>query len=203
MSLASIFRFVLPLAVLSGLTVNFSSGQSVAPIGGADGAIEYRLIATSKTSTMLKELNEAAAEGFDFVAMMGGETLVGDEVVTVLAKARSAPNRQRHEYKLLATSKTSTMQKELTEAGARGFRYCGQSVAETAFGGQEVVAILKRDLQAPAKRYIYKLLATKRTKTMGKELNQAGSEGFQLVGLTVSETTFGGQELVSILMLAD
>ncbi len=203
MSLVSIFRFVLPLAVLSGLTVNFSSGQSVTPINDADGAIEYRLIATSKTSTMRKELNEAAAEGFDFVAMMGGETLAGDEVVTVLAKARNAPNQQRHEYKLLATSKTSTMQKELTAAGARGFRYCGQSVAETAFGGREVVAILKRDLQAPSKRYIYQLLATKRTKTMSKELNQAGSEGFRLVGLTVSETTFGGQELVSILMLAE
>ena len=197
------FRFVLPLAVLSGLTVNFSSGQSVAPIGGGDGAIEYRLIATSKTSTMLKELNEAAAEGFDFVAMMGGETLGGDEVVTVLAKARSAPGRQRHEYRLLATSKTSTMQKELTKAGAQGFRYCGQSVAETAFGGHEVIAVLKRDLQAPSKQYIYKLLATKWTKTMNKELNKVGLEGFQLVGLTVSETAFGGKELVSIMMLAE
>ena len=202
MSLMKLARFV-PLAVLAGLTVNLSPGQNIAAISDADGAIEYRLLATNKTSTMLKELNEAAAQGFDFVAMMGGETLGGDEVVTVLAKARSAPGQQRYEYKLLATSKTSTMQKELTEAGARGFRYCGQSVAETAFGGKEVIAVLERDVHAaPPKQYVYKLLATKRTKTMNKELNQVGSEGFQLVGLTVSETAFGGQELVSILMLA-
>ena len=200
MSLMNIARFV-PLALLAGLTANLSSGQSIAPISDADVAIEYRLLATNKTSTMLKELNQAAAAGFDFVAMMGGETLGGDEVVTVLAKARSAPDQQRYEYKLLATSKTSTMQKELTDAGARGFRYCGQSVAKTAFGGKEVIAVMKRDLQAPRKQYTYKLLATKRTKTMSKELNQVGSEGFQLVGLTVSETAFGGQELVSILML--
>ncbi len=199
MSMMSISRFLLPLAALSGLAVN---GQRVTPASAGDGAIEYRLLATSKTSTMLKELNEAASQGFDFLAMMGGETLAGGEVVTVLSKARSAPARQRHEYKLLATSKTSTMQKELTKAGARGFRYCGQSVAETAFGGHEVIAVLKRDLQAPSKQYIYKLLATKRTKTMNKELNQVGSEGFQLVGLTVSKTAFGGKELVSIMMLA-
>ncbi len=37
---------------------------------------------------------------------------------------------------------------------------------------------------------------------MEKELNRAGEEGFQLMGLTVSETPFGGQELVSILMSA-
>ena len=66
-----------------------------------------------------------------------------------------------------------------------------------------MIAVLKRDLQAPSKQYIYKLLATKRTKTMSKELNQVGSEGYQLVGLTVSETAFGGQELVSIMMLAE
>ena len=37
---------------------------------------------------------------------------------------------------------------------------------------------------------------------MEKELNQAGEEGFQLMGLTVSATAFGGQELVAILMSA-
>ena len=94
------------------------------------------------------------------------------------------------------------MQKELRQAGSDGFRYCDQSVAETAFGGREVVVILEREIGSPHKTYSYKLLATSRTKTMEKELNQAGEEGFQLMGLTVSETAFGGQELVSILMSA-
>ena len=66
-----------------------------------------------------------------------------------------------------------------------------------------MIAVLKRDLQAPSKQYIYKLLSTKRTKTMNKELSQVGWEGFQLVGLTVSKTAFGGKELVSIMMLAE
>ena len=60
--------------------------------------------------------------------------------------------------------------------------------------------ILEREIDHPAKTYAYKLTATTRTKTMEKELNQAGEEGFRLMGLTVSETAFGGKELVSILM---
>jgi len=51
---------------------------------------------------------------------------------------------ERHEYKLLATSKTSTMQKELMEAGEAGFQFVGMTVAETAFGGKELVTILRR-----------------------------------------------------------
>ena len=69
---------------------------------------EYRVLATSKTSTMEKELNEAAEAGFRFQAFMGGETAFGgDEVVAVLV--RGDVKRPRFAYKLLATAKTSTM----------------------------------------------------------------------------------------------
>ena len=96
----------------------------------------------------------------------------------------------------------ATQPKELRQAGAQGFHYGGQSVAETAFGGQEVVVILQREIGGRDTTYSYQLLATTRTNTMEKELNQAGEEGFQLMGLTVSATAFGGQELVAILMSA-
>jgi hypothetical protein len=38
---------------------------------------ECRGLATSRTSTMERELNEAADAGFRFVAVMGGETAIG------------------------------------------------------------------------------------------------------------------------------
>jgi len=50
----------------------------------------------------------------------------------------------RHDYRLLATSKTSTMQEELAEAGEAGFEFVGLTVGETAFGGRELVAVLRR-----------------------------------------------------------
>jgi hypothetical protein len=37
-------------------------------------AIQYRLLATKKTSTMEKEVNAAASKGFRFEGVMGGET---------------------------------------------------------------------------------------------------------------------------------
>ena len=193
-------RFAARFACLAVLASAAVSAQPIATMADDGEGISYKLLATNKTKTMQKEMNEAAALGYEFSATMTGPTLGGKEVVAVMSKSADIPANQRYEYKLLATSKTSTMKKELRQAGAEGFHYCGQSVAETAFGGQEVVVILQREMGSPHTTYSYQLLATTRTNTMEKELNQAGEEGFQLMGLTVSETAFGGQELVAILM---
>lgn len=160
---------------------------------------EFRLLATNKTSTMQKEMNEAANAGFHFEGTMGGETSFGgSEVVVIMSRDPASPKKQ-FEYKLLATSKTSTMQKELQQAGNAGFEFKGQSVYSSTFGGKEVVVILERDIDAKPMQWEYKLLATKKTSTMQKELNEAGAEGFTFVGVTVGDTLIGGKEVVSIL----
>ena len=164
----------------------------------AQGAVDYRVMATNKTSTMQKELNEAADAGYRFGAVMGGETSFGgSEVVVIMQKV---PGASRFEYRLLATNKTSTMQKELQEASDGGFRYVGQSVFKSMFGGSEVACILERDIAdtAGAERYEYKLVATKKTSTMQKELQEIGEQGFEVIGMTVGQTAIGGNELVSI-----
>jgi len=57
------------------------------------------VLATSKTSTLEKELNEAAEAGFRFSFVMGGDTAVaGNEGVAVLAKTGQSG---RYAYKLL------------------------------------------------------------------------------------------------------
>jgi hypothetical protein len=160
-------------------------------------AVDHRVLATSKTSTMEKELNEAAKEGFRFDVVMGGETAFGgNEVVTVVS--RTGPSKVRFAYRLLATSRTSTMQKEMQEAADEGFEYRGQTVFKTTFGGEEVVCILEKDTEAGTRRFEYRLLATSRTATLQKELNEIGAAGFQIVGMTVAKTTIGGRELVAI-----
>jgi len=160
--------------------------------------IDYRVLATSKTSTMEKEMNEAAAAGFVFASVMGGETSVGGkEVVVVMAK--TGEGTARRQYKLLATSRTSTMQKEMQQAGEEGFRYRGQTVFESMFGGREVSVILERDPADEGKRVEFRLLATNRTSTMEKELKEAGNSGFLLLGMVVGQTALGGRELISIL----
>src|SRR3989337_1785802 len=95
-------------------------------------AVEFRVLATNKTSTMEKELNEAAEAGFRFQAVMGGDSAFGGkEGVAVMS--RGGTGRGRYSYKLLATTKTSTMQKELQEASDAGFQYRGQTVFGSTF----------------------------------------------------------------------
>jgi hypothetical protein len=159
--------------------------------------VSYRLLATTKTSTMQKEMNEAADAGYRFGGVMGGDTaFAGGEVVTVMVRMPEvAP---KYAYRLLATSKTSTMQKEIQEAGDAGFEYRGQTVFSSAFGGEEVVVILERDKHETPKLFEYRLLATAKTGTMQKELQVAGDAGFEFVGITVAKTAMGGSEVVVI-----
>ena len=160
----------------------------------------YKVLATKKTSTMEKELNEASSAGFRYEGVTGGQTSFGgSEVLVIMSKPENSNWNGRYQYKLLATSRTSTMQKEMQEAGNQGFEYKGQTVFNTTFGGDEVVVILERDTQLEIVRYEYKLLATSKTSTMQKELTEAGDQGFQYVGVTVGKTAVGGSEVVVIL----
>jgi hypothetical protein len=170
----------------------------LAPLSAAAETVEYRVLATNKTSTMEKEMQEAAAAGFRYGGTMGGETAFGgNEVVVVMSKVGAAA--PRYEYRLLATTKTSTMQRELQEAAAAGFEYRGQSVFSSMFGGKEVVVILERDRETTTRnRWEYRLLATSKTSTMQRELADTGAQGFEFVGLTVGSTAMGGSELVTI-----
>jgi len=180
-------------------TIAFASLLSIAlpVLAIAQDATSYRVLATNKTSTMQKEVQEGGEAGFRFVAVMGGETSFGGKEVVVLMQ--KIPGGTPLEYRLLATSKTSTMQKELQEAGDAGFEFVGQTVFQSLLGGKEVAAILQRDPSAPStQKYEYKLIATKKTSTLQKEMMEVGEQGFQAIGMTVAETAIGGGELVVI-----
>jgi hypothetical protein len=158
----------------------------------------YKILATSKTSTMQKEMQDAGDAGYKFVAVMGGETAIGGKEVVVLVE-KSSDDKNTYGYRLLATSKTSTLQKELQEAGDAGFHAVGQTVFESMFGGKETVAIVQKSSGvSDATRYEYKLVATNKTSTLEKELKELADEGFQAIDLTVGKTAIGGNEIVVI-----
>jgi hypothetical protein len=164
------------------------------PVAGQDRT--YKVLATSKTSTMQKEMQEAGDAGYRFVAVMGGETSIGGkEVVVLMEKGGDQPGP--FSYRLLATSKTSTLQKELQESADAGYSAVGQTVFESLFGGKETAAILEKGVAA-GERFEYKLLATSKTSTMEKELRELAENGYQAIGLTVGKTAMGGNELVVI-----
>ena len=182
------------LPMLATLTI--ASGPYVAA-GQTRPGVDYRVLATNKTSTMEQELNEAAEAGFRFQAAMGGDTAIGGSEVVVVV-TRTGAEKARFVYKLLATSRTSAMEKELQEAADAGFEYRAQTVFKSTFGGEEVICILERDKDADAQRSQYKLVATTKTSTLQKELLEAGAAGYQIMGMTVAKTVIGGKELVAI-----
>ena len=75
---------------------------------------------------MQKELDEAASRGFRLLPstmISKKRAFGGDEVVVVLEKA---PNLSTvYEYLLLATNRTSTLQKEMAEAVQDGYEVMG------------------------------------------------------------------------------
>lgn len=166
----------------------------------SDASLDYRILATSKTSTMEKELNDAAAAGYRFGKAMGGKSANGgQEVVVAMVKDLANSGEKGRKYLLLAANKTSTMQKEMQRAADQGYEYADQTVFQTAFGGREVVVIMELDPARTGPPSSYRLLATTKTSSMQKELQEAGSQGYLLVGLTVGKTEIGGDEIVTIL----
>jgi hypothetical protein len=173
-----------------------SSAGAAEDGGQVEQRFGYRVLATTRTSTMERELNQAAEMGFRFQGVMGGETaFAGQEVVAIMEREVSSA---RYEYHLLATSKTSTMERELQAAADDGYEYRAQTVFSSLFGGQEVVVILERIRDRAPVKYEYRLLATSKTATMQKELGAAGESGFEFVGMTVAKTAAGGSEIVVI-----
>lgn len=141
--------------------------------------LQYKLLATTKTSTMQKELDEAAAKGYRI--LVGSPTSNAEMAIFL---SREATPENPYKYELLATTRTGTMQKELNEAAARGFRLLPRTMIAKAqlIGGIEIVTILEKP-PVVTKQYDYKLLATSLTSTLQKEVTEAQTAGYVIVGM--------------------
>ena len=110
---------------------------------GDKNLYSYRLLATSRTSTLQKELQEVADAGFGVVGQTVFESMFGGKETAAIVE-KSSGATARFEYKLVATSKTSTMEKELKEIADAGYQATGLTVGKTAMGGSELVVITRR-----------------------------------------------------------
>jgi hypothetical protein len=139
----------------------------------------FLLLATTRTTSMQRELDEAAAAGYRVIV---GSPTSGHEMVVILEKV---PNlSQPYEYFLLATTRTSTIQQELNDTAARGFRLLPKTVVakEQPFGAREIVLLMEK-APGTTNRYRYLLLATSRTSTMQREMTHAVEDGYEVVAM--------------------
>ena len=142
---------------------------SLAPMAAAQvTAPDYVFLDTEKTSTLQRELQAAADNGYRLVSGYGSwgrPTVILEKVL----------EPDPIEYLLLATAKTGTLQDEIAEAP----RHRLTSVFEK--GGEAVVVMQRAPGQAdPTHEYV--VLGTKRLDTMEEEFRAAAANGFKLVG---------------------
>lgn len=141
--------------------------------------LQYKLLATTRTSTMQKEIDETAAKGYRIIV---GSPTSGSEMALFLS--RDGTVKEPYKYKLLATTRTGTMQKELNETAAQGYRLIPSTMIakNQLLGGAEIVMIMEHPPRTD-KQYEYKLLATSRTSTLLKEVTEAKNSGYVIVGM--------------------
>lgn len=99
----------------------------------------YRLIATTRTGSMQKEIEAAAKEGFRVHprTLTSKTGMLSQEIVVIMERDPNQKGKE-YEYKLLATSRTGTLQQEMTAAAKEGY-------ALVAFGTRgEHLAIMER-----------------------------------------------------------
>jgi len=139
---------------------------------------QYKLLATRRTSTMQKEIDEVSAQGYRILV---GSPTSSTEMAVFLSREGTVENQFK--YKLLATARTGTMQKELNDMAADGYRLIPSTmIAKSGMISLEIVMILEKPPVA-TKQYEYKLLATTLTSTLQKEVTEAQSEGYRIVGM--------------------
>jgi len=148
------------------------------------------------TSTRSKIASNRFSRGKTKKAVKQMNRILALMVVLLASLAASAQDTENLQYKLLATTRTGTMQKEINETAAAGYRI----IVGAPTSGSEMALFLSRD-GTVAEPYQYKLLATTRTSTMQKELNETAAGGFRLIPSTMIAKTqlLGGVEIVMVL----
>jgi hypothetical protein len=106
-------------------------------------------------------------------------------VLAALLAASPSPAQEPERYLLLAATRTATMQEEVNQAAARGYRVVGASRTENA----EVIVAMEKATGT----FSYRLIATTRTGTLQREITDAAEAGFRVVprGVTTKRSLGG------------
>src|SRR5262249_30985579 len=146
---------------------------------GAAPGFDYRVLATNRVSTLEKEMNEAAANGYRFSQFTAGETSFGgQELVMAMLKPLSSAEPLAT-YRVFSADTSSGLEKQLKAAGDDGFMLKGSVLFREGSGPAEPVCILERN-QGDHRTIAYKFLSAARTSAMQKDLQDAGKDGYVL-----------------------
>ena len=170
-------KFTITLLLLLAASVITVSAQSKETERvKLDADQNYLILSTKRIQTMEKELDEVAAKGFR--VLYGAPTIAIDMALFLL---KTDNPDQPYSYKILATSRNKTMEKEINEQAAKGFRLLPRTmIFKQGFLTAEVVSVMEREFESKT-IYEYKLIeAGKETKLQAK-IDAARADGFEPV----------------------
>lgn len=148
-----------------------------------DGDQNYLVLSTKKLSTMEKELDEVAAKGFR--VLYGAPTQQYD---MALFLERLGKDEEPFQYKVLATMRNKTMEKEMNALAIQGYRLLPRTIVfKQGFITAELVMVMERSPKANTS-YEYKLIAAGKETKLHKKIEEAMRDGFNPVTMiTIGE----------------
>ena len=118
--------------------------------------------------------------------------------------AETTAAQQNLDYQVLSTSRLSTMEKELNEAAAAGYRFVKVTNGPNILGGQELIVVTVKDSgSAAAETREYRVLKATGTSNLQKKLREAARDGYEYLGQTTLPNIVGGTDVVVILERKD
>lgn len=171
--------------VLLCSTVTFALAQDKVNI---DDDQNYLVLSTKRIQTMEKELDEVARKGFR--VLYGAPTQQFDMAI-LLQRAPEAKD-EPYGYKVLATTRNKTMQKEMNEFASQGYRLLPRTIVwKQGFFTSELLMIMEREPHAKTS-YEYKLITAGKETKLHKKIDEAITQGF----VPVTMVTIGDHVVV-------
>jgi hypothetical protein len=134
--------------------------------GSTASSQEYRLFDTYKVSTLEKEMNLVAKDGFCLV-------LSGALNTVIMAKEKSLPGAAQCEYRVVSLSESEKQMQQVVLLAKDQFRY--QSATQL---GAAAIFERRTGSQLPITASEFKVLETNSEETMERELSEATGAGF-------------------------
>ena len=178
----------LAFALLSALAAPAAAQEKPKTDGAAiDADQNYLVLSTKRIQTMEKELDEASAEGFR--VLYGGPTQSFD--MALFLQRVQEPGQPTYSYKVLATSRLKTMEKELNEAARGGFRMLPRTaIFKHGLLTVELVMLMERSPLAES-NYEYKLVSAGKESKLHRKIEEAIAQGFTPLTIVT-----GGEHIV-------
>lgn len=169
-------KYLIALFLLFAVVISASAQSKEADRVKLEADQNHLILSTKRIQTMEKELDEVAAKGF---RVLYGAPTVSYDMALFLEKSEN-PERP-FSYKILATSRNKTMEKELNEQAAKGFRLLPRTmIFKQGLFTAEVVSVMEREFESND-IYEYKLVEAGKETKLQEKIDAARADGFNPV----------------------